>query len=177
MKAVLYDAPRSYAVTEIPTPDVGPGEVRIKVQQVGVCGTDLHIHNGDFNAVFPLIPGHELVGTVDALGEGVERFAVGEQVTVNPNIYCGTVRLLPVRPADPVRQRSRASAATSRASSPSTSRCPPTCLLGRGARRWTPRCSPSRRRARCTGWRPCTCVPARARSCSVPAPPACCSRS
>ena len=52
----------------------------------GVCGTDLHIHNGDFNARFPLIPGHELVGTVDALGDGVDRFSLGEQVTVNPNI-------------------------------------------------------------------------------------------
>jgi D-arabinitol dehydrogenase (NADP+) len=89
MKAVLYDAPRSYTVRDIPTPDVGPGEVRIQVQQVGVCGTDLHIHNGDFNAVFPLIPGHELVGVVDAVGEGVERFDIGEQVSVNPNIYCG----------------------------------------------------------------------------------------
>ena len=48
--------------------EAGPGEVRIRVQQVGVCGTDLHIHNGDFNAVFPLIPGHELVGVVDAIG-------------------------------------------------------------------------------------------------------------
>ena len=90
MKAVLYDRPRSYALTEIPTPEVGPGEVRIRVEQVGVCGTDLHIHNGDFNAVFPLIPGHELVGVVDALGDDVERFAVGEQVSVNPNIFCGT---------------------------------------------------------------------------------------
>jgi D-arabinitol dehydrogenase (NADP+) len=89
LKAVLYDAPRSYAVTDIPTPEAAPGEVRIKVDQVGVCGTDLHIHEGDFNAVFPLIPGHELVGVVDQLGEGVTRFAVGEQVTVNPNIYCG----------------------------------------------------------------------------------------
>ncbi len=89
MRAVLYDAPRSYTVTDIPVPEAGPGEVRIRVQQVGVCGTDLHIHNGDFNAVFPLIPGHELVGVVDALGEGVERFRLGEQVTVNPNIYCG----------------------------------------------------------------------------------------
>ena len=70
MKAVLYDGPRSYAVTDIPTPEAGPGEVRIRVEQVGVCGTDLHIHNGDFNAVFPLIPGHELVGVVDALGDG-----------------------------------------------------------------------------------------------------------
>ena len=89
MKAVVYDAPRSWAVREIDTPDVGPGEVRIKIDQVGVCGTDLHIHEGDFNAVFPLIPGHELVGVVDALGEGVDRFTVGEQVTVNPNVFCG----------------------------------------------------------------------------------------
>lgn len=89
MKAVVYDAPRSYQVTEIPPPQAGPGEVRIKVIQVGLCGTDLHIHHGDFNAVFPLIPGHELVGTVETLGEGVTRFALGEQVTVNPNIYCG----------------------------------------------------------------------------------------
>lgn len=90
MKAVLYDAPRSYAVTDLPVPDVGAGEVRIQVKQVGVCGTDLHIHNGDFNAVFPLIPGHELVGVVDAVGDGVTRFAVGEHVSVNPNIFCGT---------------------------------------------------------------------------------------
>ena len=53
MKAVLYDAPRSYAVTDVVTPEAGPGEVRIRVGQVGVCGTDLHIHEGDFNAVFP----------------------------------------------------------------------------------------------------------------------------
>ena len=89
MKAVVYDAPRSYAVKDVPTPEAGPGEVRIKVDQVGVCGTDLHIHEGDFNAVFPLIPGHELVGVVDQLGAGVTRFRLGEQVTVNPNVSCG----------------------------------------------------------------------------------------
>src|SRR3954454_7252144 len=89
MKAVLYDAPRSYSVTDVPTPEAAPGEIRVKVDQIGVCGTDLHIHEGDFNAVFPLIPGHELVGVVDQLGEGATRFRVGEQVTVNPNVYCG----------------------------------------------------------------------------------------
>lgn len=89
MKAVVYDAAREYEVREVPTPEAGPGQVRIKVDQVGVCGTDLHIHEGDFGAVFPLIPGHELVGTVDQLGEGVTRFRLGEQVTVNPNVYCG----------------------------------------------------------------------------------------
>ncbi len=89
MKAVVYDAPESFEVKDVPTPTAGVGAVLIKVGQVGVCGTDLHIHHGDFNAAFPLIPGHELVGTIDALGEGVEGFAVGGQVTVNPNIYCG----------------------------------------------------------------------------------------
>jgi D-arabinitol dehydrogenase (NADP+) len=89
MKAVLYDAPRSFSVADVPVPEAAPGEVRIKVDQVGICGTDLHIHEGDFNAVFPLIPGHELVGVVDQLGEGVPRFRRGEQVTVNPNVHCG----------------------------------------------------------------------------------------
>src|SRR3954451_17834870 len=89
MKAVLYDAPRSYSVTDVPTPEAAPRQVRIKVDQVGVCGTDLHIHEGDFNAVFPLIPGHELVGVVDQLGDGASRFRPGEQGTVNPNVYCG----------------------------------------------------------------------------------------
>lgn len=89
MKAVLYDAPRSFAVTEVPTPEAAPGEVRIKVDQVGVCGTDLHLHDGGFDAVFPMRPGHEVVGTVDGLGAGVTRFALGEQVTVNPNVHCG----------------------------------------------------------------------------------------
>ena len=90
MRAVVYDAPRSYAVTEIPTPEAAPGQVRITVEQVGLCGTDLHIHEGDFNAVFPLIPGHELVGVVDQLGPGAGRFALGEQVSVNPNVHCGS---------------------------------------------------------------------------------------
>src|SRR4051795_11284985 len=89
MKAVLYDAPRSFSVTDVPVPEAEPRQVRIKVDQVGVCGTDLHIHEGDFNAVFPLIPGHELVGVVDQVGEGVTRVRAGEQVTVNPNVHCG----------------------------------------------------------------------------------------
>ncbi len=89
MKAVVYDRPQSYVFTDVPVPEPGPGQIRIKVIQVGVCGTDLHIHNGEFMAAYPLIPGHELVGVVDALGHGADRFRIGEQVTVNPNIHCG----------------------------------------------------------------------------------------
>ena len=60
--------------------------MRVRVRQTGICGTDLHIHNGKFFAEFPLTPGHELVGPVDALGEGTEGFRVGEYVAVNPNM-------------------------------------------------------------------------------------------
>jgi D-arabinitol dehydrogenase (NADP+) len=88
MKAVVYDGPRRFEVRDIPVPDPLPGEVRIKVNQVGVCGTDLHIHEGEFRTAYPLIPGHELVGTIDALGDQVTSFAVGMQVTVNPNLAC-----------------------------------------------------------------------------------------
>ena len=89
MRAVLYDGPGSFRVTEVPTPVPGSFEVLIEVAQVGLCGTDLHIHHGDFNARFPLIPGHEMVGRVVEIGAEVTRVAVGEQVTVNPNIACG----------------------------------------------------------------------------------------
>ncbi|MET3804025.1 D-arabinitol dehydrogenase (NADP+) [Nakamurella sp. UYEF19] len=89
MKAVVYESARNFAVREIPTPEAGPGQVRIKVGQVGVCGTDLHLHEGEFQAKFPLIPGHEVVGVIESLGAGVDRFSLGEQVTVNPNVACG----------------------------------------------------------------------------------------
>ncbi len=89
MKAVVYDAPRSFSIQDIPTPQAGPGEVLIQVIQTGVCGTDLHIHEGDFYAAFPLIPGHEIVGTIAGLGDGVDDFTLGDRVTVNPNINCG----------------------------------------------------------------------------------------
>lgn len=89
MKAVVYDAARSFRVAEVEDPVPGPGEVRIRVLLAGICGTDLHIHDGEFMATFPLTPGHEVVGVVDALGAGATRFRIGEQVTVNPNIQCG----------------------------------------------------------------------------------------
>ena len=89
MKAVVYDSARNFSVREIPTPKPGTGEVRIKIELAGVCGTDLHIHEGNFIAEFPLIPGHEMVGLIDALGEGITEFAIGDRVTVNPVVSCG----------------------------------------------------------------------------------------
>ena len=89
MKAVVYDSAKNFTVREIPTPTPQQGEVLIKTELAGVCGTDLHIHEGHFLAEFPLIPGHEMVGIISALGDGVTQFKVGERVTVNPVVSCG----------------------------------------------------------------------------------------
>lgn len=89
MKAVVYTAPHQFSVAQVPMPEPGPGRLRLRVLQSGLCGTDLHLDAGEFMAAFPMTPGHEVVGVVDALGDGVDRFAVGQQVTVNPNRACG----------------------------------------------------------------------------------------
>ena len=82
MKAVRYDAPGSFQVADVPIPPVGPTEVRIKVHQVGVCGTDLHLHDGSYIGVYPLIPGHEMIGEIDEVGAEASRFRLGQRVTV-----------------------------------------------------------------------------------------------
>lgn len=89
MKALRYDKPKSYAVVEVPLPKIRDNDVLIKVQACGVCGTDLHIHDGEFIAKFPLIPGHETVGVVAAIGKDVKGFQVGERVCADNSELCG----------------------------------------------------------------------------------------
>lgn len=81
-----------HEIREVPMPEPGPGEVRIRVAVAGICGTDLHIMNGDFPAgrVRPLILGHEFAGTIDKVGQGVTEFTVGDRVAADPNLSCGT---------------------------------------------------------------------------------------
>ncbi|MDS0862732.1 zinc-dependent alcohol dehydrogenase family protein [Burkholderia pseudomultivorans] len=84
MRAQVYDG-RSPALTlrELPDPSPGRGQILIDVQACGVCRTDLHVVDGDLTEPKrPVIPGHEIVGTVVALGEGVHGFALGERVGV-----------------------------------------------------------------------------------------------
>jgi D-arabinitol dehydrogenase (NADP+) len=89
MRAVVYEAPRRFTVATVATPEPGPGEVRLRMLATGVCGTDLHIHDGDFFARFPLTPGHEPVGVVERLGADVADVAVGQRVAANGNSGCG----------------------------------------------------------------------------------------
>lgn len=90
MRAYFIEEDFSLALKEIPTPEPGPGEIRLCVEAAGLCGTDLHILQGKYpQATRPEIMGHEFAGVVDAVGEGVHDFAVGDKVAADPNMYCG----------------------------------------------------------------------------------------
>jgi propanol-preferring alcohol dehydrogenase len=69
--------------TELPDPQPGPGEIRVKVAACGVCRTDLHVVDGELpDPKVPIIPGHEIVGRIDLLGAGVKELKIGERVGV-----------------------------------------------------------------------------------------------
>ncbi|BFZ58291.1 hypothetical protein PYCC9005_005353 [Savitreella phatthalungensis] len=90
MKALVYERPREHSVKEIPLPVVRDNDVLVKVKACGVCGTDLHIHEGEFIARFPLVPGHETVGVVAAVGKNVKQFKVGDKVCADNSELCGS---------------------------------------------------------------------------------------
>ncbi|MEU1408584.1 zinc-dependent alcohol dehydrogenase family protein [Streptomyces sp. NPDC005728] len=90
MRAVVVHTPGHYEVTTVTDPTPGPGEVIVAPAAVGICGTDLHIVQGEFAPTpYPIIPGHEFTGEVVALGAGVTGLRTGEQVAVDPSMFCG----------------------------------------------------------------------------------------
>jgi propanol-preferring alcohol dehydrogenase len=84
MHAMILERPgEPLRPVELPTPAPGPGQVRVKVAACGVCRTDLHVVDGDLTEPkLPIIPGHEIVGYVDAVGPGVTRLSPGERVGI-----------------------------------------------------------------------------------------------
>ena len=84
MKAMVLNKPRTpLECTELADPHPGPGEIRVNVLACGVCRTDLHVVDGELpNAKSPIIPGHEIVGRIDEIGQGVTRLRVGERVGI-----------------------------------------------------------------------------------------------
>ncbi|KOU09354.1 alcohol dehydrogenase [Streptomyces sp. NRRL F-5755] len=88
MKAAVISAPGRVEITTVDDPAPGPGEVVVDVAGCGLCGTDLHILQGEFAPTLPVVPGHEFAGTVVALGAGVTGLAEGDRVAVDPSLYC-----------------------------------------------------------------------------------------
>lgn len=92
MLAAAYRGERTFTVTEVDDPTPGPDEVAVAVAFTGICGTDLHIFHGDMDnrVTAPAVIGHEMSGTVAALGDGVAGWAVGDPVSVLPVRSCGS---------------------------------------------------------------------------------------
>lgn len=88
MKAAQITYPGETRVISVADPEPGPDDVVIRVAAAGICGTDIHIFQGEYEAIYPLIPGHEFSGEVAAVGANVSRFRVGDRVTADPNIPC-----------------------------------------------------------------------------------------
>ncbi|MEC9347385.1 MAG: zinc-dependent alcohol dehydrogenase family protein [Pseudomonadota bacterium] len=84
MRAMLLDRPRTpLRLAEVPDPEPGSGQIRVRISACGVCRTDLHVVDGDLTEPkLPIIPGHEIVGHVDRLGAGVTSHSIGARVGV-----------------------------------------------------------------------------------------------
>ena len=88
MRAAVYRAPDEVRTETVPVPEIGRGEVLVRIDTCGICGTDLKkIHTGSHSA--PRVFGHEMAGTIVAVGDEVRGFAVGDRVMAFHHIPCG----------------------------------------------------------------------------------------
>ncbi len=96
VKAVIIHSAHDLRMGDVPLLDPGPGEVEVTVTRGGICGSDLHYyHDGGFGTVRvkePMVLGHEIAGTVSAIGAGVTSVQPGDKVAVNPSLACGACR-------------------------------------------------------------------------------------
>jgi L-iditol 2-dehydrogenase len=95
MLAAVYHGPDDLRIEQVPVPEILPGEALLKVDNASICGTDLRILHGGHRK-YPTgtvrIPGHEVVGTVAKVGQGVTGIEVGQRVFAAPNMGCGHCR-------------------------------------------------------------------------------------
>lgn len=89
MKAAVIQGIGQVSIETVPDPKCGDREVIVEVAAVGICGTDLHILEGEFAPRLPIIPGHEFGGTVIEIGKKVTEFKIGDLVAVDPSLHCG----------------------------------------------------------------------------------------
>jgi L-iditol 2-dehydrogenase len=93
MKAAVLVDDKKIVIKDLPRPEPGPDEILMKVSVSGICGSDHSLFNGKFNVPYPVIAGHEAVGTIAQLGKNVTDHHIGERITVQPNFSCGVCPL------------------------------------------------------------------------------------
>lgn len=89
MRGNVFVAPNRIEIREVPRPHAGPGEAIIRVTLTTICGTDLHILRGEYPVRSGLVIGHEAVGVIEELGEGITGYTIGERVIVGAITPCG----------------------------------------------------------------------------------------
>src|SRR5882724_12578454 len=92
MKANVFHGPNKIGIEEVPRPSAGVSEAVIRITLTTICGTDLHILRGEYPVKPGLVIGHEPVGVIDELGEGVTGYKVGDRVLVGAITPCGQCR-------------------------------------------------------------------------------------
>lgn len=88
MKAAVISGIGTVEVTQVDDPVPGRREVVVDVAACGLCGTDLHILQGEFAPTLPVVPGHEFAGVIAEVGADVTELAIGDRVAVDPSLYC-----------------------------------------------------------------------------------------
>jgi 2-desacetyl-2-hydroxyethyl bacteriochlorophyllide A dehydrogenase len=88
VRAAVITSVGNIEIQTVDDPRPGPRDVVVDVAACGICGTDLHILDGEFAPSLPIVPGHEFSGTVVELGSEVTELAVGDRVAVDPSLYC-----------------------------------------------------------------------------------------
>lgn len=89
MKAAVFVKPGSIVLEEKPVPPVGPGDALVRITTTTICGTDIHILKGEYPVKPGLIVGHEPVGVIEEIGEGVTGYKIGQRVIVGAITPCG----------------------------------------------------------------------------------------
>lgn len=90
MKKQVMTAPGKIVFETVSIPAPQPGQVLVKIKKIGVCGSDIHVYHGTHPYTsYPVTQGHEVSGQIVELGEGVNGLAVGQKVTIEPQVYCG----------------------------------------------------------------------------------------
>jgi len=90
MKAVVIERPRQVGILRIDDPTPGLDDAIVQVEACGICGTDIHVLEGDFAPTrYPIVPGHEFCGEVVAAGSAVRDLKLGDFVAVDPSLPCG----------------------------------------------------------------------------------------
>ena len=90
MRQMVMPKPGSVEIREVEVPTVGPGEVKIRVRAIGICGSDIHVFHGTHPYTsYPVVQGHEVSGTVVEVAADVSSVQVGDLVVVQPQMTCG----------------------------------------------------------------------------------------